>query len=702
MTKTALVPRAVRLYHRLRVRTFRRAAVAVAICFLLGLGLFVGLKAFDRWVAATELPVTLAETSVEVLDRNGHLLRVYPVADGVWRLALRLEEVDPGFVQMLIAYEDKRFYSHIGVDPWAMARAAGQAIWNGRAVSGGSTLTMQLARLLEDGSTGRWSGKLRQIRLALALERQLSKAQILRLYLIHAPYGANLEGLRAASLAWFRKEPKRLTRAQAALLVALPQSPEQRRPDRAHDAAAQARARVLQRLAGQGVLSVAEAQMAQQEPVPRQMGRFARLAPHLADRATQAEPGKGRLHLTVDAQVQAKMETLLRAAAERAGPQISAAMMAVDHQTGEILASVGSPAYDDLGRQGFVDMTQALRSPGSTLKPLVYGLAFDQGLVHPESLIHDGPLEIDGYAPQNFDGQFRGDLRIREALQQSLNIPVVKLTRELGPMVLLAKLRQSGANPSVPGGKPGLAISLGGLGMRLQDLVQLYAGLAAGGQGIALRYRQGEVAAGLPRTVSDVAAWQLGDILRGLAPPPGARAGALAYKTGTSYGHRDAWAVGWDGRHVIGVWLGRADGTPVPGAFGGDLAAPVLFEAFGHLKPEFAPHPPPPAATVIVTAAQLPAPLRRFRPRDAVFSQDSAAPQVLFPPSGARLALAGETMLVKLRGGTAPFTLLADGRVLIKGQRHREFEAPNPGRGFSNLVIVDSAGHSRSVFVRID
>lgn len=669
---------------------------------LVAVAVMAGVKGFDKWVASTVLPVTLAETSTEVLDRNGALLRVYPVGNGIWRMAPELEQVDAGFLAMLIAYEDKRFYSHAGVDPIAMLRAFGQAIWNRRAVSGGSTLTMQLARLLEDGTTGRWAGKLRQIRLALALERRLSKRQILDLYLTHAPYGGNIEGLRTASYAWFGKAPMRLTPSQAALLIALPQSPERRRPDRALQAAAMARDRVLARLAKAGLLSAAEVAVASQASLPRRMRAFPRLAPHLSDRVVASRPAATRLSLTLDAQVQAKMQRLLAEAAVRAGPRISAALLAVDHQTGEILASVGSPAFADSKRQGFVDMTQAMRSPGSTLKPLVYGLSFEAGLVHPESLIHDGPVDFEGYAPQNFDGKFRGDIRVREALQMSLNIPVVRLTREIGPAQLLASLRRGGARPELPGGKPGLAISLGGIGTSLQDLVQIYAGIAAGGHGLRLRSDQSDPPVVLPRVLSDVAAWQVGDILRGVVPPPGARAGRIAYKTGTSYGHRDAWAIGWDGQHVIGVWMGRADGTPVPGAFGGDLAAPVLFEAFGRLKPDLAAFPPPPPATLIVTAAKLPLPLRRFRPRDAVFSDAALAPQLLFPPDGARLALRGEPLVVKLRGGTAPFALLSDGAVLAKGQRQREFEVANPGQGYSRLVVVDSAGQSAAVTVQID
>lgn len=687
-----------RLGRRFRRWSWWAAALAVTLAVLLT----AGNRTFHSWVDRTELPVTLAETSTEVRDRNGALLRAYPVGTGIWRLAVHPDQVDPDYLSMLVRYEDKRFWSHSGVDPWAIVRAVGQALWNGRAVSGGSTLTMQVARLLEDGSTGRWQGKLRQVRLALALERRLSKQQILTLYLTHAPYGGNLEGIRAATLAWFGKEPRRLTASQSALLVALPQSPERRRPDRAPDTARAARDRVLSRMTRQGVINADEMQMAQTEAIPRKMVPFAQLAPHLGDRMVAGEPETQRFDLTIDAGVQIRMERLLRDATRQGGEQLSAAMVVADYQTGEVLASVGSPAYRDTRRLGFVDMTQALRSPGSTVKPLIYGLAFDEGLVHPETLIHDGPVNFDGYAPLNFDGEFRGDVRVREALQLSLNIPVVKLTNELGAPRVMSALRRAGATPKLPGGVPGLAIALGGVGVTLQDLVQLYAGLAAGGQGLNLYVQLGEASSQQGRLVSDVAAWQLMDILRGLAPPQGARSGVLAYKTGTSYGHRDAWALGWDGRHVIGVWMGRADGTPVPGVFGGSLAAPVLFEAFGRLKPDFEPLPPPPPATLVVSSAQLPQPLRRFRTRGAAFEEPSDAPQLLFPPNGARLTLMDAPLTMKLRGGAAPFLVLSNGLPVMQGQHLREFEIPNPGRGFSALVVVDGEGRSARVAVRVD
>lgn len=670
------------------------------ICFALAVGLFLTAltrDGFDAWIDRTDLPVVLSETSVEVRDRNGHLLRAYQVGDGIWRLTPG--PVDATYLTMLKRYEDKRFQSHAGVDLLAMLRAVGQAVWNGRPVSGGSTLTMQVARLLEDGSTGRWSGKLRQIRVALALERRLSKAQILELYLTHAPFGGNLEGVRAASLAWFGKEPRRLTAAQAALLVALPQSPETRRPDRNPQAARAARDRVLERMQAQGVLPEAEVIAAKAERLPKAQRSFPALAPHLADRKRAQFPERLRHDLTIDAAAQKRLERLLAQAAQEAGRAMSAAVVVADAQSGEIIASVGSPDFV-ADRQGFVDMTQAIRSPGSTLKPLVYGLAFDQGLAHPETLIHDGPVQFGRYAPRNFDGQFRGDVRMRDALQMSLNIPVVKLTNALGPARLMSALRRAGTDPKLPTGKPGLAISLGGIGMSLQDLVQLYASFAQGGHGVVLRDETLAEAQPAGRILSPVAAWHVGDILSGLAPPPGASSRVLAYKTGTSYGHRDVWAIGYDGRHVIGVWMGRADGTPVPGVFGGDLAAPVLFQAFGRLKPAFDPLPPPPAATLILGAAELPRPLQRFDTRGTTDTADT--PSLVFPPNGARLETRGGAVAIKLRGGQAPFVVLANGVPVASGVQHREFEIRNPGQGFSQLVVIDNAGRSDRADIRID
>ncbi|MBJ3763324.1 penicillin-binding protein 1C [Maribius pontilimi] len=624
---------------------------------------------FDAWVAATPVPPLSVEVSVEVVDRDGTLLRAYPVQDGRWRLRTPLASVDPLYLDMLVAWEDRRFHDHGGVDPLAVLRAAGQALRAGRIVSGASTLSMQVARLLESGPTGAWAGKLRQARLAMALERRLTKSQILELYINLAPFGGNLEGVRAASLSWFGKPPARLSAHEAALLVALPQSPETRRPDRFAARAAVARDRVLARM---GLPPGPELG-------PRDMRPLPALAPHVADRAQAAAPGQERIVTTLDAGLQARLESLARKAASQAGDAVSTAIVVRDHATGDTLASVGSPGYR-AERLGFVDMTRALRSPGSTLKPLIYGLAFDAGLAHPGTLIADAPTRLGRYAPQNFDGAFRGPVTISEALRLSLNVPAVKVTDALGPARLMAGLERAGASAVVPGGKPGLAVALGGLGLTLDDLVTLYASFARGGIGLDGK-----------RVLSDRAAWHLGDILW-------SEAAGMAVKTGTSYGHRDAWAIGWDGRYVAGVWIGRADGTPVPGAFGGDVARPLLEQVLSRVRPAPVALPPPPPTTRV--GDEVPSALRWFRgdAPDAVAS----GPTIAFPPEGARLTLRDASLPTKVEGGRPPFTWLLDGAPVAVGVRDRQAVLPGVAPGFARVSVIDGAGQAASARVRVD
>ncbi len=673
---------------------WRLPTLAAALLFAAGLAR----DATDRWIDATALPPLSVETGAEITARDGTLLRAFTVADGRWRLDPG--PVDPLFTRMLIAYEDHRFADHPGVDPRALLRAAGQSLLAGRIVSGGSTLTMQVARLMEDSGTGKFSGKLRQIRVALALERHLTKAQILDLYLRIAPYGGNLEGIRAASLSWFGKEPRRLTPAEAAFLVALPQAPETRRPDRFPDAAGAARDRVLDRMVAAGVLTAERASAARRETIPTARRDFPALAPHLAARLRAARPLEPRIETTIDGRLQRSLETLAARAAAAQGARLSLAILVADHRSGEILASVGSPDWTDDRRAGFIDMTMALRSPGSTLKPFVYALAFDDGLAHPETLIEDRPTAFGTYAPQNFDRTFHGTIPLRQALQLSLNIPVVSLTDAIGPARLIATLRRAGARPAIPGGQPGLAVALGGVGITLTDLVQGYAALARLGAPVTLSARGPDNAPQGQRLVSPEAAWMVADILAGLPPPANAPAGRIAYKTGTSYGHRDAWAVGFDGAHVAGVWMGRADGASVPGAFGGDLAAPVLFDTFARLKPRPDPLPPPPSATLILPNARLPLPLQHFRPRGAALAKAPAGPEFAFPPDGAEIAADGPLPL-KVRGGTPPFTWLANGAPVVLADRARETAIPTPGAGFLTLSVIDAMGQSATARVTL-
>lgn len=659
--------------------------------------------AFDDWVDATVLPNLLSDVSVEVRDRDGALLRAYTVEDGLWRLGASTDAVDPLFISVLVAFEDRRFWQHSGVDLRAVARAAWQAAWQGRVVSGGSTITMQVARLIENSGTGAWQGKWRQLRLALALERHLSKSQILDLYLTHAPYGGNLEGIRAATLAWFGKEPQRLTPAEAALLVALPQSPNARRPDRHPQAAFVARDRVLERANRVGVLRSEDVVAARATRLPEVRRAFPTAAPHLANRAVAQQNQSFSHRLTLDKSLQFALEKLASEALQGLESRLSIAMVVADHQSGEILASVGSSGFDQADqRQGFVDMTRAKRSPGSTLKPLIYGLSFDQGLVHPNTLIRDAPVQFGTYEPQNFDGRFRGELRVEEALQQSLNIPVVKLVDELGPANLMAALRKAGVAPTLPGGVPGLAVALGGVGLSLEELVQLYAMVAQGGKGQDLYWRVGEEQVKKQQVISRSAAWHLGNILSGIAPPVGAAHNGLAYKTGTSYGHRDTWAIGFDGQHVAGVWIGRADGTPVPGAFGAEVAAPVLFDVFQRIKPNLTPLGPPPPETILLGNAQLPEPLRKFRGRNAAFEPPENALKLVFPPEGARLAGGANEITLKVKNGAQPYTVLANGAPVISGQRQHEISVPWPQKGSATFTVIDAQGQSDRVTFWVD
>jgi len=693
----------------------RRKSVLIASLICLGLALAAGIG-LDRWITRTQLPPLALDTSVTVLDRHGKLLRAYTVADGLWRMPASVDDVDPRYLAFLIAYEDKRFYRHNGVDLRAMVRAVAQAIWHRQIVSGGSTLTMQVARLLEGSGTGQWGPKLRQVRLALALERRLGKDQILDLYLKLAPFGGNLEGARAASLGYFGREPLRLTAAQAALLVALPQSPEARRPDRAADRAEDARNRVLARLASAGLLTPDAAKAAMREHVPGQRAAFPAIAPHLADRMRADHPNDSQHRLTLDRDLQGALETLVAQHVAHQTRGLSAALLVMDHQSGEVLASVGSAGYLDRNRQGFIDMTRAIRSPGSALKPLIYGLAFEAGIAHPDTLIEDRPTAFGTYAPQNFDKQFYGTVSVRTALQYSLNIPAVSLLEAVGPAQLIARMRRAGVDAHLPGNAPpGLAIALGGLGVSLSDLVALYGAVARGGVPVGMLLRSGtaaEAAANPPASpsakplMSPEAAWQVATILTGVKGPVLAPDNDLAYKTGTSYGYRDAWAIGFDGQHVIGVWLGRPDGASVPGILGADLAAPLLFDAFSRLKPQLTPLPSPPPSTLIVSNADLPQPLKRFRGVNAVFEAALNPPEIAFPPDGARVDLGigqGQDMplVVKVRNGTPPFTWIADGRPVSIATRERQVQIVPLGPGFMDLSVVDANGLSQKARVEL-
>jgi penicillin-binding protein 1C len=668
--------------------------------------------AFGAWIVSLgPLPLAQArQVSTTIVDRNGKLLRAYAMADGRWRLPVDAKTgVDPRYLTLLLAYEDRRFYSHPGVDPLALGRAAIQLASRGHIVSGGSTITMQLARLLEPRRQRSVYAKLRQMVRAFEIERQLTKDQILDLYLTLAPYGGNLEGIRAASIAYFGKEPKRLSLAESALLVALPQSPETRRLDRYPEAARAARDRVLDRMVEEGRVSKEDALQAKAAAVPGLRKPMPILAPHSADQAIATEKDSEVIRLTLDAGLQKVLEALARDRALALGPNISIGILAVDNASGEVLARVGSPDYFDERRAGQVDMTRAVRSPGSTLKPFIYGLAFEDGFVHPESLIDDRPIRFGSYAPENFDMTFQGTVPARKALQLSLNVPAIALLDRVGASRLTSRLKQAGVNLMLPKDEvPGLAMGLGGVGVTLQDLVQLYSGLARLGNTRPLREIADDPPRDSLRLMDQVAAWQVGNVLMGTPPPENAPHNRIAFKTGTSYGYRDAWSVGFDGRMTIGVWVGRPDGAPVAGLVGRTAAAPILFDAFARPGKLPVPLPKPPKGTLVASNAKLPLPLRRFRPLgELVRTGSDQAPHIQFPLNGSRLDVAGSSgaesaaMPVKVAGGVLPMTMLVNGVSVgeIDGRRQRLVDPPGPG--FARLTVIDATGAADTVVIRI-
>lgn len=656
-----------------------------------------------------------ASTSKIVQDRNGHLLRAYTTPDGRWRLPVTADDVDPAYLNLLLHYEDKRFYRHNGVDARAVARAALQAIWHGRIVSGASTLTMQVARLVSGKHERTLQGKLRQMVHALQLEDQLTKKQILDLYLRLAPFGGNLEGVRAASLAYFAKEPARLSVGQSALLVALPQSPEARRPDRHFKDAKTARDAVLERAQTSDQFDLAELERARHEPVPSKRRAFPMLAPHLADLEVESDVSRRQFRTTLDRASQAALERLVKEQTEVLGEKLSAALLAVDNKTGEIIAYVGSPSYLSESRHGAIDMVQAVRSPGSTLKPFIYGLSFENGMAHPETLIEDRKVRFGNYAPENFDDDFHGTVTLREALGQSLNIPAVKLLHAVGPVTLTERLKRFGVMTELPElARPSLAVALGGIGMRMLDLATLYTGLARGGDVIPLTWRMNykaksrQVEDHKRNLLSDVAAWYVTDILKDAPVPSHVRAGRIAYKTGTSYGYRDAWAAGYDGRHTIIVWVGRPDAVSTPGLIGRTAAAPILFSAFERLAAKRTPLQRRPPAALIVKGAQLPPPLKRFR-GDAqqaparTYRDDRLA--IAFPPDRTSLDISGrdgEPVVVKAQGGVLPLTWLVDGMPVATSRHKRSLDWTPAGRGFVNFSVIDANGDVDRVHVRLE
>ena len=524
------------------------------------------------------LPLHEVTPARVVVAEDGSPLWRFADAQGIWRYPVTIEEVSPRYLDALIQYEDRWFWDHPGVNPFSIARAAWQDVTSGRVVSGGSTLTMQVARLL-DPHPRTFGGKFRQLWRAMQLEWHLSKRDILTLYLNRAPFGGTLQGIGAASWAYLGKPPAQLSYADAALLAVLPQAPSRLRPDRWPERAQAARNKVLDRMQAQQVWSAALVKEAKEEPVwlfPRQMPQ---LAPLFA-RHMLAQSRDEKIVTTLDIGLQRQLEEMALNWKSRLPPRSSLAMVVVDNRNMKVRGWVGSADIADNSRFGHVDMVTAVRSPGSVLKPFLYGMALDSALIHPESLLQDVPRRVGDYRPGNFDSGFHGPVSMSEALVRSLNLPAVQVLDAYGPKQFAARLRNAGLPLILPAGaEPNLSLILGGAGARLADITAAYSALARHGKVGKLRMLASDPLVERP-LLSPGAAWIIRRILAGEAQPvPDAslpQVVPLAWKTGTSYGYRDAWAIGVNARYSIGIWTGRPDGTPVAGQFGFASAIPLL------------------------------------------------------------------------------------------------------------------------------
>lgn len=646
-----------------------------------------------------------AKTSSIVLDRNGHWVHAFTNSDGNWRFKANLEDIDPSFLDNLILVEDKRFYQHAGVDPLAIMRASFSALKNGRFVSGASTITMQTARLLEPRPRNLGS-KFVEILRAFQIERRLSKDEILSVYLTLAPYGGNIQGVRAASLVWFNKEPLMLTSAEQALLIALPQSPEARRPDRKPKIALKTRAQILNKLTNLEALSQKLALEASTAILPKKRSAFPRAAWHFSYQISQKHPSV-ETSTSLDLSLQNRTESIVSEYVEPYNDDATGAVIIVDNKTHEIITLVGSAGLDRPG--GWIDLTSAIRSPGSTLKPFIYALAFEDGTLHADSIIKDMPRSFGGYNPENFDRTFRGEVRMREALQHSLNIPAVSALEQIGSARFAAALTMAGTKLQTPekaNKKAGLAIALGGAGIRMREMAMLYTALATDGSVKPLRSRPDqEVSTDSYQLISSQTAATIRSILQD-APSLKGRVPArlvqhapnITFKTGTSYGYRDAWAAGVNNQYTVITWIGRADGAPRPGKTGRNTAAPLLFSIFDMLQTDGQLQQRPSDTPNAIHSVQ--ASIRPSR------EPSSLPPQIIFPRNGIEVFYdptkkQNKGLALTARGGSGTTQWYVDGQKIEKDPLGDRFLWHPNKEGFYTLSAVDVLGQSSTVTVRV-
>jgi len=655
-----------------------KAFLVISWCAILGLLTFP--------IASPEIRNEAAST---LFDTQNQVLVRYPTRDSYWRFAPKLEEIDPLFIQALLAIEDERFYAHSGVDVPAILRALKQ--WNdrGEVISGASTITMQLVRQYKPRDRV-LSSKFIESIAALKYDLSFSKNSILEQYLRRISYGSNLQGIEAATWRYFGKSPQQLTWDEIALLIALPQAPEARRPDRHPVAAKAGRDRILDRLVIAGLLPQDIADEAKDIPVPREFSDF----PSESEIGAPLLSAKDmNVYSQIDPKVQSIAHNVLRMALNRDKQTVNASVIIVENKTRKVIGHVTAGKREHEG--GWLDLTRAIRSPGSTLKPFIYGLAMSDGKANTNSAIMDAPTRFGAYQPENFNRRYHGNVRLKDALKHSLNVPAVAALEQVGAARFEALLASAGAYPHLSAHREkdsGLSLALGGAGMTVIDLATLYTGLANEGKVAPLIWTKDQKVSNQAIQIlpADVAQ-EITKVLASAAPPVGRIPGALvkgrpqiAYKTGTSYGARDSWAAGYTKQHTVIVWVGRPDGAPRPGETGRRSAAPLLFDVFDRMET---------GSNGFNNRVGSMAERKQLKTDLPFKTVLDAGPQISFPSDGSEVLVSGKKSGLNLRAQSS-----GDLRFYVNGEKldvkYGAAQFKPQSAGFYTLKVVDSNGRS--------
>ena len=524
-----------------------------------------------------------------VLAADGSVLHAYLTPDQKWRMQAELPDISPVLKKTIVYKEDKYFYFHFGINPVAVVRAIYINIIRGERTSGASTITMQVVRLLQPKQRT-YSNKILEMFRALQLELHYSKQEILQMYLSLAPFGSNIEGVKAAALLYFGQTPQALSLAQVATLSIIPNNPRLLRPGINNPAILKERNRWLSYFGRKNLFEKSMITIALIEPLEMARHEAPSCVPHFSRQVSVRFPGKLCVETFIDRRIQEMLENILYAEVRHTSNMniTNAAAVVIDNKSGTIKAYAGSADFTDSGSQGQVDGVVALRSPGSTLKPFLYALAIDKGLITPKMKLNDIPANFNGYRPENYDQTFRGPVSMELALEQSLNIPAVKLADQLGIDYFKESLANAGFNwINKHRRQLGLSVVLGGCGVKLIELTTLYTAFANQGVYHPVRWAKDQPASQPINLFSPAAVYMITEILTQLHRPDlpnlfdnSVHMPHIAWKTGTSYGRHDAWSVGYNPEYTIGVWMGNFNGQGVAELNGSDFAAPLLFKIF--------------------------------------------------------------------------------------------------------------------------